>query len=571
MIDLQDDEKKIYDFKPLRQDLERRLAEMRTIREPYLCKWKDNADHLSPERGAWIQDPNKTDHADDSDRPWICDDVPTKALYDLASGMHGGLTSQTRKWFNLTTEDKELDDFPKVKDWLEVVEQFSQTSLHKSNFYQSILTYYHDLALFGTAVMLIHEDSEDVVRFHNIPAGQYFLAEDERQEIAVLYREFNMTVYALVREYGLENCSDAVKDFYRNRVLEKEIKVVQAIQRKSDFDEKLTKKAKNDPNEYIDVHWECGNNADKALRYRGYREQPFSVSKWFDQGVYGTSPTDVILCAIKELYHLKTRLSQGIDKAMHPQMILDEFLFKQKSSVLAGGVLKSNSTAMKQPAMPLYPNPPQFERLEKPILDARRRIQEAYYTHLFMMLSQMEGVQPRNQMEIIERKGEKITMLSPVLQNVHRGAHKVVIDRLIKIGLRYKLVPPIPQELSEKNIEPEYISDLAMAQKAVETTGIEQYASFAGNLMQAFPEIRHKVKPFGMMNVYGNSLGLPPSVSRSDDEAQELLTAENQRMEQQQQVQQGMQTAQGAKLLSETDVGGGKTALTEMLSSGGGV
>jgi hypothetical protein len=50
-----------------------------------------------------------------------------------------------------------------------------------------------------------------------------------------------------------------------------------------------------------------------------------------------------------------------------------------------------------------------------------------------MMWAQMEGVQPRNELEIIERKGEKLIQLGPVLERFENEALDPAIERTFNI------------------------------------------------------------------------------------------------------------------------------------------
>jgi hypothetical protein len=52
------------------------------------------------------------------------------------------------------------------------------------------------------------------------------------------------------------------------------------------------------------------------------------------------------------------------------------------------------------------------------------------------MWAQMEGVQPRNELEIIERKGEKLIQLGPVLERFENEALDPAIERCFNIMLR---------------------------------------------------------------------------------------------------------------------------------------
>jgi hypothetical protein len=90
-------------------------------------------------------------------------------------------------------DDAELAEYYTVKEWLDEVGKRIRTVFAESNFYTSLGTLYEDLGAFGTGVMIMYEDFEDVIRCYNTCAGEYFLANSERMAIDTMYRMFVQT------------------------------------------------------------------------------------------------------------------------------------------------------------------------------------------------------------------------------------------------------------------------------------------------------------------------------------------------------------------------------------------
>ncbi len=61
--------------------------------------------------------------------------------------------------------------------------------LLQSNFYDSLAIFYFDLVVFGTAVMLIYEDFENVIRCFNPCFGEYYIDQDGYYRPNVFARE----------------------------------------------------------------------------------------------------------------------------------------------------------------------------------------------------------------------------------------------------------------------------------------------------------------------------------------------------------------------------------------------
>jgi hypothetical protein len=188
------------------------------------------------------------------------------------------------------------------------------------------------------------------------------------------------------------------------------------------------------------------------------------------------------------------------------------------------------------------------------------------------MISEMErsGVTAT---EIDARREEKLLMLGPVLERLHHELLDPLIDRTFAIAQRAEILPEVPEALSGHEVQVEYISMLAQAQRAVAIGGIERVVGFIGQLAGIDPQVLDKLDRDQAVDEVAKAIGAPPHIIRSDKEV-EALRAERAQAQQaaqaaQQQQQGMMQAVQGAKLLSETDTGG-KNGLTDVMQAMGG-
>jgi hypothetical protein len=130
---------------------------------------------------------------------------------------------------------------------------------------------------------------------------------------------------------------------------------------------------------------------------------------------------------------------------------------------------------------------------------------------------------------------------------------------------RNGLFPPAPPEVAGAPIQIIYVSMLAEAQNAANTTGLERFFAQVGNIAAVHPEVLDIPNWDRSVTNYGLALGNDPRNINSPDE----LAAIRQARAKQQQAAQAMEAApvaaDAAKNLSETDVGGGQSALQAML------
>nr|DAX53094.1 MAG TPA: head to tail connecting protein [Caudoviricetes sp.] len=107
------------------------------------------------------------------------------------------------------------------------------------------------------------------------------------------------------------------------------------------------------------------------------------------------------------------------------------------------------------------------------------------------------------------------------------------------------------------DLDVELVSILAQAQKAIQTNGIDRFASFVGVAVQLDPQAQDKINIDATINEYGEALGVNPRIIRPDDEAEAIRQQRAQQQAQQAQQAQLAQVADAAQKLGNTPVGQG--------------
>ena len=153
------------------------------------------------------------------------------------------------------------------------------------------------------------------------------------------------------------------------------------------------------------------------------------------------------------------------------------------------------------------------------------------------------------------------------MEPFHNEALDPIITTTLEIMERHGLILPRPDELNGHNIKIAYSSIMAQAQRATETTGIEQIVRFAGSLAGADPSIMDNLDLDAAIDRYGDLLGVDPSILRDPDFVAQQRQQRAYQQQQQQMAEQAQQMAAGAKTLSDTDVGGGTNALQAIMGS----
>jgi len=530
----------------------RRLEELKPVRQPWESEWSATAELIDPTR---LRLTNRDERS--VSRKAIIDSSGTFAYRTLKSGMHSGLTSPARPWFRLTTFDPDLKDFAPVKQYLAAVEQRMREVFSGSNIYNSFHTGYGDLALFGQPCGLLVDDDESYIRQQQLLNGRFWIARDEKGRATTMYRQFRWSVQRIVGRFGyaaVARVSNSIKTAYDNgrygQIFDVWHAVEPRLQREPGMIDKRNKR-------FLSNYWlDAVTDNTGLLEESGFDDNPIICPVWELAGDdhYSTSPAQDARGDVSMLQKEQTRKLEGIDKLVRPPMQGPTSMRNNPASLLPGSVTYVDDPTGKgyRPAMDVRLS---LSDLKEDIRDVQQRLNQFFYADLFLMLSNMEGIQPRNVMEIAERKEEKLLALGPVLENVYNGQLEPVIDRTFNILNRRRELPPPPRELEEfqrRNgsdaIKIEYISILAQAQKAVATGVIERFSGFVGQLAAVKPNVLDKFDADEAADQYGDALGVPPSIIVPDDKVEKIREA---RAKKQQQAEQAATMATVAPAIKD--------------------
>jgi|SRR5215475_2020978 len=563
----------------LRRQSEGRLMGLRVNRYSWWVHWRELGDYFLPRRYKWIITPNQMARGSPINQN-ILDSTPTLAARNLASGMMSGISSPTRPWFKVKVGRIDSTQTSPESLWLAEVERLMMLVFQESNFYNAIAILYFDLVIFGTAVMLIYEDFDNVIRCFNPCAGEYYCDASARLHADVLYREFTFTVDQTVQEFGIENVSPAVAALYRDggASLTRELVIAHAIEPNTD--------GRNfgipEHFKFREVYWEWGGSASPQggssyspglLRKRGFHEAPHIIPRWdlVSNDAYGRSPAMDALPDNKQLQLEVRRKSQAIDKLVNPPLVADIQLKNQPVSLLPGGVtyVAGILSGTQRPGVaPIYQVQPPVKEIMEDLNEVRERIKKIFFNDLFQTASQFETRSNITAVEWDMRRSESLVMLGPVLERLQTELLAPCIERTFAIMARAGIFPPPPDSIAGQGMNLEYISILSQSQNAAQTAGVERVLTMVGQLAGIDPAAADNVDIDYSLDWMSSRLGNPPRLIRSPAELQAIRQDRQAQAQAQQNAAMAEQMAKGAKTLGEADIGGGQNALQAMLGGG---
>lgn len=539
----------------------KRLSSMDKEFSSFRSHYKELSDAVEPRKGRFfISDRDRGERRNKH----IINSRATQALRSASSGIFAGVMSPARPWFKLETLDDDMMRISSVKQWLFEVERLMRTIFLESNLYSMAPVALGELLLFGTAAMSHVDDFENVARFYTHTAGSYYIAQNNRFEVDTFAQKKELPVKQIVQEFGLPNVSVAVKDKYDRGDYETWFPVVQFIEPNPNFD---TRKDEAKFKAFRSVWYEPGNDANphQFLREGGFDEFPVHVPRWSVTGedIYGTnSPAMVALGDAKGLQIMEKRKAQGIDKMVNPPLKGPPSIRDVPITSLPGGVNIYDSDGQHEGLTTLYQVDPRLQEMRVEIDASERRINEAFFVDLFLAITDMQGVQPRNQLELSQRNSERLLMLGPPLERIQLELLSKIIDRQFNQIIRADILPEPPPELQGQAIGIRYISALAMAQRSVEVATIERAAAFVGGLAQIDEQVVDKFNADEAFEKYTQMTGTVPSIVVSDEDVQAIR-------EQRAAVQQAQVEAELQKSQADTAQAGAAAAKDVAEASGG--
>lgn len=567
--------------------LEARMGSLRTWRWSWWSYWAVIATFILPRRYHWLVVANRmTKGAPINDA--IIDSTATLAMQTCAAGLWTGLTSPSRPWFKLGIALPWVQLSPDAKEWLEDTEQRINTVLAQSNFYNTMAQAFQDVATFGTAPVIIYEDFEDVIRCYLPCAGEYYLAVGARFSVDTLYREFTLTIAQIVEMFTLANCGAEIRAMWYEggSGLDTERIVCHAIEPNFPIAGRGDDKGSQInivPGifTYREVYWLKGDRQTSELSRRGFRERPFMAARWstVSNDAYGRSPAMDALGDTKQVQLETRRKAEFVDKGVRPPMLADPELKNEPSSILPGNVTYVNTQNGKKGFAPAFEvNAQWLPAIGNDIKEVNSRVERCFFVDLFMAISRMEGVQPRNELELTKRDLERLQTLGPVINLFETEFAGPAIQRVMAILTRRRMLLPLPKSLHGVPLKINYVSIMKLAQRSAESVSLKDTLQTGGYLSSAakaanLPDPLRIINLDKAMRLVVELNNTDPGVLFTEDQVEqhdkEHAQAMNAAKSQAQAPALAMAGVQAAKTLSDTQIQPGN-ALGQILAHGGG-
>jgi hypothetical protein len=172
----------------------------------------------------------------------------------------------------------------------------------------------------------------------------------------------------------------------------------------------------------------------------------------------------------------------------------------------------------------------------------RMAIRQAFYVDQ-LLLAQGSAMTAT---EVLQRNEEKMRLLGPVLGRLQSELLQPLISRSFALLLRAGLLPPAPEELQGQDIDIEYVSPLAKAQKLTDLQSMLRGFEVMMQVAEIAPVMDY-LDSDKLVQYLVEVTGIPARVIRSDEEVARIRRQAQQAQQQQAQMQQAMMQSEQAK------------------------
>tara|TARA_R100001509_G_scaffold165661_1_gene148682 strand:- start:2561 stop:4198 length:1638 start_codon:yes stop_codon:yes gene_type:complete len=534
---------------PRASALMKRYQTLQTNRSHWESHWQELGDYVCPRKA----DITKKRTGGDKRTELIFDGTAIHAAELMSASLHGMLTNAATPWFDLRYENDELNGDDEAKEWLEGATDVMYQHLARSNFQEQIHELYSDLVTFGTGVIFIENDENDGFRFSTRHIAECYVSENEQGRVDTVFRKYKTTARAAVRQFGEQEVTQRIAKLNSDDPYA-EIELLHIVMPREDRNRRK-KNAVNKPfaSIYLDP-------AEKMIiGESGYDEFPYCVPRFlkasFEIG-YGRSPAMTALPDTKMVNKMSEVVIRASQLQIHPPLMVPDDGFMLPVRTTPGGLnfYRSGTRDRIEPLNIGANNPLGEMQLEQ----RRQAIRAAFYVDQLIL-----GTGPQmTATEVVQRTEEKMRLLGPVLGRLQAELLQPLIGRCFAILSRQKAFAAAPPMLREGNIDIEYVSPLAKAQRTGDIQGILQMIEFLMPLMQLDQGVADYLDMDGLAKHIIKVTGTPAAVVRGEGEVAGIRENRAAAMQQEQELMAAQQVASAAgdaapalRAVDETEIG----------------
>lgn len=494
--------------------------------------------YVMPGRGKFFNSAETEQEMDWSHRD-IYDGTQYNAHQMLVANIHGNLTSDAFKWFDLSFEQDELNKDKEAREWLEDCSNLEYKSIsQESNFGLEAMEFYTDASGFGTGVMLHDEQEGPPLEFNGHRFGaqmmrQCYFEETFDGKPMALYIKRTYSARQLAIKFGADALPAEIKELLENpdRSGTTDIGLVRVIYLdRENKDANVASLLEPSKRPYVGryVLSDCRKFVGEEERFY---EFPGYILRWARTAgsKYGFCPTMVALGDILTLQEMVMMLRTSTEKTVDPPMKSTRRGLLSELDQEGGGLTFVRDMNDLQPLAP--PGSYRVDTGWGDINDIRRRIDRMYYIDQLQLKEspEMTATEVRVRYELMQR------LLGPTLGRIKTDFLDPLVKRSFWMMFRKGVFKPMPDSVKQLQgrLKIQYLGPLAKAQRMHEVDAIQRWLGMGASFAQIegaqqvldVPDYDAAYKHVGQI------LGVPEHLVRADAEVKKIRAARAQDQE----------------------------------------
>ena len=520
------------ELRKLAAELKNNLSRLMEKRSTWESHWQEIADLMLPRKAEITKERARGDKRSTQ----IFDATGIHSLELLAASLHGMLTSSANRWFSLRYKEAALNENDEAREWLEDSIDKMYLGFARSNFQQEIFENYHDLIAFGTSCLMVEEDEDDIVRFSARHIKEIYIEENKKGLIDNVYRKFKLTADQAIQKFGVENVSKEIITKHKTHPYD-EVEICHVVRPRSIYDRSKQDKKNM---KFQSIYFEHGT--DHIISIGGFNENPYVVSRYLKSSteIYGRSPAMNSLPDVKVLNKMVEHGLKAAAKQIDPPLLVPD------DSMLAPVRMTPGSLNYYRSGSRDRIEPLNINQNTSVTLNAENARREAIARMFHVDQLQIQSNRTMTATEVVQRNEEKMRILGPVMGRIQSELLEPMINRVFLIMLRNRLFAEAPAILANQEIDIEYVSPMALAQKGQELQNVMRGLELFGSLAQTMPVMDY-IDENGLVKQLVQTLGLPARMIKSDKQVQAIRMERQEAQQQQMQMQQQMAESEMAK------------------------
>lgn len=525
-----------------------RFNSMKSARKNWDLRWDELARYISPHRGNIL-----TKYTPGQDINFnLYDTTAEEANGICGAGLVTHIVPAGEKWFHFDPKNKYASSA--IREWLDEVSEIALDAIYTSNFYVGIHEVFLDSPRFGTSALYLEKGKRNFLNFIQVPVGTFSIMEDAEGYVDTIAREWKWSARQAQEYWGDDKLGPQLKDALRNgqkdmNSADRQFTFVHFVEPRREVvyrGDEVAPWMRPIRSLYLCIEDQC------IIEEGGYYEMPYFVNRFLrsNNEVYGRGPGMQALAEIKLVNAMERDILTAIEKQVSPPWLAPD----DTSSAIDGrpnGITywDTSNPANKPEQLTLKNN---IDLGEQKTEQKRQRIRKAFYNDLFQMLSNWEEQKrEKTAYEVQQMVAEKLVLFSPVFARITQEILNPMLECVVSMLARNGKLPPPPDGLMDGEGEYQivYTSKIALAIKAVENQSFATMLSLIEQAAQIDPSARYVMKIQEGLTRVARNVGTPSKLLRSQREIDELVQADMQRQQAQEQLMAAQAASQSAKNL----------------------